>query len=32
MTNQFYVPELGTDQDSPFARDADGKLVRRESN
>jgi hypothetical protein len=29
MTNQFYVPDLGTDQDSPFARDADGKLVRR---
>lgn len=25
----FYSPDLGADPDSPFARDADGKLVRR---
>jgi hypothetical protein len=25
----FYTPDLGTDPDSPFARDADGRLVRR---
>ena len=29
MSNQFYTPDLGTEPDSPFARDADGKLVRR---
>ena len=29
MSNQFYAPDLGQDQDSPFARGADGKLVRR---
>ena len=28
MTN-FYSPDLGTDPDSPFARDDTGKLVRR---
>lgn len=27
--SDFYTPDLGTDLDSPFARDADGKLVRR---
>ena len=27
MSNQFYTPDLGTEPDSPFARDADGKLV-----
>jgi len=25
----FYAPDLGNDVDNPFARDADGKLVRR---
>ena len=25
----FYSPDLGADPNSPFARDADGKLVRR---
>lgn len=25
----FYMPDLGTDPNNPFARDADGKLVRR---
>ena len=25
----FYKPDLGTNPDDPFARDADGKLVRR---
>jgi hypothetical protein len=25
----FYKPDLGTKPDDPFARDADGKLVRR---
>jgi len=29
MSNAFYVPDLGTDPDSPFARAEDGKLVRR---
>jgi hypothetical protein len=29
MSNEFYSPDLGTDQDSPFVRDGDGKLVRR---
>jgi hypothetical protein len=28
MTN-FYQPDLGANPDDPFARDADGKLVRR---
>lgn len=27
--NKYYTPDLGTDPNSPFARDADGKLVRR---
>ena len=26
---QFYKPDLGTNPDDSFARDADGKLVRR---
>ena len=26
---QFYQPDLGTNSDDPFARDAEGKLVRR---
>ena len=26
---QFYQPDLGENSDDPFARDADGKLVRR---
>ena len=26
---QFYKPDLGANSDDPFARDADGKLVRR---
>jgi hypothetical protein len=26
---QFYKPDLGANPDNPFARDADGKLVRR---
>jgi hypothetical protein len=26
---RFYEPDLGTDVDSPFARDASNKLVRR---
>jgi hypothetical protein len=26
---QFYKPDFGTNPDDPFARDADGKLVRR---
>jgi hypothetical protein len=26
---RFYEPDLGTELDSPFARDAAGKLVRR---
>ncbi len=26
---QFYRPDLGAKPDDPFARDADGKLVRR---
>ncbi|MDD9921733.1 MAG: hypothetical protein OXQ92_05555 [Boseongicola sp.] len=25
----FYKPDLGSNPDDPFARDADGKLVRR---
>ena len=28
MTN-FYKPDLGSDPQNPFARDAEGKLVRR---
>lgn len=28
MTN-FYEPDLSSDTDSPFARDGDGKIVRR---
>ena len=28
MSSQFFAPDLGKDHDSPFARDADGKLVR----
>lgn len=27
--NDFYVPDLGAEVNSPFARDAEGKLVRR---
>jgi hypothetical protein len=26
---RFYEPDMGRDPDNPFARDADGKLVRR---
>ena len=26
---KFYEPDMGTEPDNPFARDADGKLVRR---
>ncbi len=26
---QFYQPDMGAKPDDPFARDADGKLVRR---
>jgi len=26
---QFYQPDLGANPDDPFARDTDGKLVRR---
>ena len=29
MTTLFFQPDLGTNPDSPFARDADGKLLRR---
>lgn len=29
MSSQFYNPDLGTEPDSPFARDAEGDLVRR---
>lgn len=29
MSSDYYTPDLGKDRDSPFARDADGKLVRR---
>jgi hypothetical protein len=29
MSSEFYTPDLGKDRDSPFARDADIKLVRR---
>ena len=27
--NDFYTPDLATDPNSPFVRDADGKLIRR---
>ncbi len=27
--SEFYSPDLGADPNNPFARDADGKLVRR---
>ena len=29
MSQSFYAPDLGSDPNSPFARGADGKLVRR---
>ena len=29
MSSEYYTPDLERDRDSPFARDADGKLVRR---
>ena len=29
MGGDFYAPDLGQDPSSPFARDADGKLLRR---
>ncbi len=29
MSSDYYMPDLGKDRDSPFARDAEGKLVRR---
>ncbi len=29
MNPKFYSPDLGADPNNPFARDADGKLVRR---
>ena len=29
MSRNFYTPDLGTDPNNPFARDAEGKLVRR---
>jgi hypothetical protein len=29
MPQDFYRPDLGVNPDDPFARDADGKLVRR---
>ena len=29
MASEFYTPDLGADPNNPFARDADGKLVRR---
>ena len=29
MAQDFYRPDLGANPDDPFARDADGKLVRR---
>ena len=27
--SKYYSPDLGTNPEDPFARDADGKLVRR---
>jgi len=29
MSKSFYNPDLGSEPNSPFARDAEGKLVRR---
>ena len=29
MSRDFYVPDLSSGEDNPFARDADNKLVRR---
>ena len=29
VMSRFYEPDLGAEPDSPFARDASGKLVRR---
>ena len=29
MSQDFYVPDLSSGDDNPFARDADNKLVRR---
>ncbi len=29
MSSEYYTPDLGQERDSPFARGADGKLVRR---
>lgn len=29
MSDAFFSPDLGADPNSPFARDSDGKLVRR---
>ncbi len=29
VSSQFYIPDLAIEPDSPFARDADGRLVRR---
>lgn len=29
MSNDFYRPDMGANPEDPFARDADGKLVRR---
>jgi len=29
MSRNFYTPDLGADPNNPFARDAEGKLVRR---
>ena len=29
MLTRFYEPDLGSESDSPFARDATNKLVRR---
>jgi len=29
MSNDFYRPDLGANPDDPFARDENGKLVRR---
>ncbi len=29
MSREFFSPDLGSEPNNPFARDADGKLVRR---
>jgi hypothetical protein len=29
MMSRFYQPDLGSEPDSPFARDANDKLIRR---